>query len=280
MLNNLTNFANIIRERMVKKTLVPTDLIAVGRADENYDGGYRPIAISAQDLTTSLKSDRLVAGDREVVLTENGSTAELTFDAGTAVIQTSSSGADLYIRTLTGDDIILESGDDITLRGDVGAYDAEAEGGDINIYGGDGSNGDAANAGSGGDIRLQAGNAGSSISGTQGEGGVINISAGYTSASGLAGGDVNINAGYSADGITGDVNISGAFQWVFNTYKANIQFPAVTLATLPNAASVPGARAVIADSNVPAPGNFGATAATGGSAIVPVFSDGVNWLIG
>lgn len=50
MLNNLTNFASIIRDRMVKKVSVPTDLIALGRADKNYDGGYRPIAISAEDL--------------------------------------------------------------------------------------------------------------------------------------------------------------------------------------------------------------------------------------
>jgi hypothetical protein len=50
MLSNLTNFANIIRERMVKKVTVPTDLIALGRADASYDGGYRPIAISAGDL--------------------------------------------------------------------------------------------------------------------------------------------------------------------------------------------------------------------------------------
>jgi hypothetical protein len=50
MLNNLTNFASIIRDRMVKKETVPTDLIALGRADAGYDGGYRPIAISAKDL--------------------------------------------------------------------------------------------------------------------------------------------------------------------------------------------------------------------------------------
>lgn len=50
MLNNLTNFASIIRDRMVKKETVPTDLIALGRADANYDGGYRPIAINAGNL--------------------------------------------------------------------------------------------------------------------------------------------------------------------------------------------------------------------------------------
>jgi len=37
---------------------------------------------------------------------------------------------------------------------------------------------------------------------------------------------------------------------------------------------------MIADSSVAASGNFGAIAATGGANIVPVFSDGVDWLIG
>jgi hypothetical protein len=229
---------------------------------------------------TGAGSDKLVAGDREVTLTDNEGDAELTFNSGTAVIQTTGSGSDLYIRSLGGDDIFIESGDDVTLRGDKGTYDNESEGGDINVYAGDGSDGDSADAGSGGDIRIEAGDAGNSISGGQGEGGFVTIRAGYTTASGLPGADVSLIAGNSVDNISGDVIIQGNFAWIFNTYKASIQFPAVTLATLPNAAGVPGARAVIADSNLPAPGNFGAIAATGGSAIVPVFSDGVNWLIG
>lgn len=280
MLNNLTNFFNLIRGRQMKTTPEPEDLLILGTKDPRYEGGYKPTGITVSDFTSSLQPDRLVAGTREVVLTDNGGTAELTFDAGSAVIQTSSANADLYIRTLTGDDIILESGDDITLRGDEGAYDAETEGGDINIYAGDGSDGNSSDAGSGGDVRIEAGDAGNSVSGNQGEGGFITIRGGYTTANGLPGGDISLVSGSSVDNISGAVIITGNFTWEFNTYKANLLFPVVTLATLPNAAGVPGARAVIADSNVPAPGNFGAIAATGGSAVVPVFSDGVNWLIG
>ena len=280
MLNNLTNFFNLIRGRQMKTTPEPEDLIILGTRDSRYEGGYKPTGIKVSDFTSSLQPDRLVAGTREVVLTDLGYQAELTFDAGSAVIQTSSSGSDLYIRTLTGDDIFIESGDDITLRGDKGTFDAEAEGGDINIFAGDGSDADTNDAGSGGDVRIEAGDAGISTSGNQGEGGFITIRGGYTTANGLPGGDVSLVSGNSVDGISGDVVIQGNFTWTFNTYKANILFPVVTLATLPNAAGVPGARAVIADSNVPAPGNFGAIAATGGSAVVPVFSDGVNWLIG
>jgi hypothetical protein len=229
---------------------------------------------------TGAGSDKLVADTKEVVLTDDAGDATLTFSSGDAVIQTSGSGSDLYIRTLTGDDIRLESGDDILLQGDKGLYDDDVEGGDINIYAGDGSDGDSADAGSGGDIRIEAGDAGNSISGDQGEGGFVTIQAGYTTASSLPGGDISLISGSSVDGISGDVFISGNFTWEFSTRNATFLFPAVALATLPDANLVAGARAMINDSLVAAATNFGATAATGGSIIVPVFSDGTNWLIG
>jgi hypothetical protein len=278
---DILNFISWIKGGRQVTSVDPTKtLIPVGLKDDRRDDGYLAGAISVADLATSLGGDRLVAGTKEVVLTDDAGDATLTFSPGNAVIQTSSSGDDLFIRTLIGDDIILESGDDIILRGDQGLYDDEAEGGDINILAGDGSDGNAANAGDGGDIRIEAGDAGNSVSGSQGEGGFILIQAGYTTATGLPGGNINLEPGNSTDNISGRVNVNGVFQWSFNTSNASLRFPAVTLATLPSAASTPGARAVIADSNVPAPGNFGAIAATGGSAIVPVFSDGVNWLIG
>jgi hypothetical protein len=257
------------------KTLVP-----VAVKDDKRDDSYLACAITAQNLAASLDIDRLVAGTREVVLTDNAGTAELTFDSGTAVIQTSGIGSDLFIRTLTGDDIILESGDDIRLQGDKGTFDQIVEGGDINIFAGDGSDGNTQDAGGGGDIRIEAGDGGSSVSGLQASGGFITIEAGYTTEVGIAGGDININPGNSVSGIYGRVNISGFYQWLFNTNNATIFNPVVTLATLPSAGLVPGATAMINDSNVPALGNFGAIAATGGTDIVPVFSDGTNWLIG
>lgn len=278
---DILNFISWIKGgRQVTSVDPAKTLIPVGLKDNKRDDGYLAGAITVEDLSSQLTGDRLVAGDRQVVLTDIGGTAELTFDPGNAVIQTSSSGSDLYIKTLTGDDIIIQSGDDIRLEGDQGLYNDEAEGGDINLWAGPGSDGDIANAGSGGDINLQAGNGGISNSGNNGIGGTINLQGGYTQQVGLQGGDVSIYAGGSASNIFGDVVVAGLFVWTFNTNNAVILHPVVTLATLPNPAGVPGARAMIADSNVPAPGNFGAIAATGGSAIVPVFSDGVNWLIG
>jgi hypothetical protein len=278
---DILNFISWIRGgRQVTSVDPAKTLIPVGLKDPKRDDGYLAGAITVQDLSGQLGGDRLIAGTREVVLTDNAGDAELTFDAGTAVIQTSGSGSDLYIRTLGGDDIILESGDDIRLQGDKGLYDDEAEGGDINIYAGDGSDADTVTAGPGGDVRIEAGDAGASNSGPGNVGGFVTIQGGYTSEPGLPGGDINMYPGNSNSGISGNVNITGTFTWEFSTRNAVLKFPAVTLATLPSAASVPGAKAVIADSNLAAPGNFGAIAATGGSAIVPVFSDGVNWLIG
>jgi len=282
MWNNISNISSIITGKRLRKQLASDDLVVVALKDPNFDGKYKDGAITVADLSGQLGGDRLIAGNREVVLgiDDDNNDTTLTFSPGDVIIQTTGAGADLYIRSLGGDDIFIESGDDITLRGDQGTYDNESEGGDINIYAGDGSDGDTNDAGSGGDVRIEAGDAGNSISGNQGEGGFVTIQAGYTTSSGLPGGDINFYPGNSVDGIHGDVIIQGAFTWEFVTRNAILKFPAVTLATLPNPAGVPGARAMIADSNLPAPGNFGAIAATGGSAIVPVFSDGVNWLIG
>jgi hypothetical protein len=278
---DILNFISWIKGSRVVTSVDPAKtLIPVGLKDNRRDDGYLACAITAQNLAASLDIDRLVAGTREVVLTDNAGDAELTFDPGDAVIQTSGSGSDLYIRTLTGDDIILESGDDIRLQGDKGTFDQITEGGDINIFAGDGSDGNTQDAGDGGDIRIEAGGAGSSISGLQSSGGIVNIIGGYSTATGISGGDVNIYTGGSASNIYGNLVIQGFYIWRFYTNEGTLVFPTVTLATLPNPVLVPGARAMVTDSNVTASGNFGAIVAAGGTDIVPVFSDGVNWLIG
>jgi len=53
-----------------------------------------------------------------------------------------------------------------------------------------------------------------------------------------------------------------------------------TVAALPTASSNTGVRYMVSDSTVAASGNFGATVAGSGSNVVPVFSDGTNWVIG
>lgn len=54
MLNNLTNFFNLIRGRKIKKTLANSDLIAIGVRDDRFDGNYQPSAIKYEDLQTQV----------------------------------------------------------------------------------------------------------------------------------------------------------------------------------------------------------------------------------
>jgi hypothetical protein len=58
MLNNLTNFFNLIAGRKIKTstTIVDTDLITLGTRDPNYGGGYQPTAISYGEFVNSLSA--------------------------------------------------------------------------------------------------------------------------------------------------------------------------------------------------------------------------------
>ena len=61
----------------------------------------------------------------------------------------------------------------------------------------------------------------------------------------------------------------------------NAQFKRYAVADLPAAsAAIAGTRAAVSDSNVAYTAGIGATVAAGGAFIVPVFCNGVNWLIG
>lgn len=50
MLNNLTNFFNLITNKMIKKVPEATDLIALGTRDQKYYGNYKPTGILYEDL--------------------------------------------------------------------------------------------------------------------------------------------------------------------------------------------------------------------------------------
>ena len=134
---------------------------------------------------------------------------------------------------------------------------------------------------------MYAGNSGIDDSLGQNLGGFIAMTAGR----GSLGGDVFITAGTSVDVITGGaVQISGGSggpnvgnvtinSFVFNFNNKTQLFPLATLSQL-GIAGTAGRRAMINNSTVSASGNFGAIAVAGGSNVVPVFSNGVNWLIG
>ena len=81
-----------------------------------------------------------------------------------------------------------------------------------------------------------------------------------------------------ADGL---IDLGGPTAKFKNLYlSGGVQQSPVTVSNLPAAASSTGYRYMVSDSTVAASGNFGATVAGSGSNVVPVFSDGTNWLIG
>lgn len=57
MLNNLTNFFNLIRSKRIKQALEPGDLIAVGTQVSRRVGEYKPTAIQYKDLLDQLSTE-------------------------------------------------------------------------------------------------------------------------------------------------------------------------------------------------------------------------------
>lgn len=57
MLNNLTNFFNLITHKMIKKVPEATDLVALGTKDQSYNGKYKPTGILYADLKKDILSD-------------------------------------------------------------------------------------------------------------------------------------------------------------------------------------------------------------------------------
>ena len=57
MLNNLTNFFNLIAGKLIKKKPVDTDLIPLGTKNPNFGGGYRPTGITYADLKADILAD-------------------------------------------------------------------------------------------------------------------------------------------------------------------------------------------------------------------------------
>jgi hypothetical protein len=54
MLNNLTNFWNIITTKMIKKVPEASDLISLGTRDSRYGGKYKSTAITVADFVNSI----------------------------------------------------------------------------------------------------------------------------------------------------------------------------------------------------------------------------------
>jgi hypothetical protein len=98
--------------------------------------------------------------------------------------------------------------------------------------------------------------------------GFASVNAGNLSASGNVTGGNLITAGSGGDIVMSGGDITGARRVI------------TTPTALANLTAVAGGRAFINNGNLTAAGNFGAQIGSGGSNVVPVWSDGTNWYIG
>jgi hypothetical protein len=100
-----------------------------------------------------------------------------------------------------------------------------------------------------------------------------------TSDAGVIPGELYLVAGTNYnDGAKGNVIVGPYGKQTKFKPEGITESPVLTIATLP--APVAGGKAFISDSSLPAAGNFGQIAITGGSIVVPVWSDGLDWRIG
>lgn len=269
---DILNFISWIKNSKLVSSVDPNKtLVPLGVKNDRRDDSYVPVTMTVQDLANQIggSTDRLTANTTQLVLDPSGN---LTLNTGDLTIATD---------PLAGDDIVVRATDRITIQAGDKLLNNENTGGHAYLYAGDGSFSDGtANAGDGGNARVYAGDAGTSAAGGQGFGGTVRVRGGYTTETGSTGGEVYVQGGGSADNIEGNVVIGSLNSFVFNPNTKCFYFPTAFLTDLGSASGLPGAKAIITDSTVAASGNFGAIAVGGGGNVVPVFSDGVDWLIG
>lgn len=99
MLNNLTNFYNLIRGRMLRTstTIAPTDIIPLGVVNPNYGGGYAPSAITVEDLASAVQPSTPTL--QEVLDNNHDLVGENNFqgsNAGTGVVEASGTNVNAF----------------------------------------------------------------------------------------------------------------------------------------------------------------------------------------
>jgi|688.fasta_scaffold184063_2 hypothetical protein len=100
MLNNLTNFFNIIVSKRIKTQLAPSDLIAIGTKQSLAFGHYTPTAIQFSNLQTQLGGLQTVAVDG-VTITGNGTPTS-------PLVSTGGSGPIPIVGSLVGGGIVID----------------------------------------------------------------------------------------------------------------------------------------------------------------------------
>jgi hypothetical protein len=128
MLNNLTNFFNLIAGKRVKTTANPDDLITLGVRDPRTPGIYQPAAIKVSDLL-STSGVTSVTGTAPVV-SSGGSTPAISMPAATTLVSGHLTSTDF--NTFNNKQAALVSGTNIkTINGNtlLGSGDLTISGG-------------------------------------------------------------------------------------------------------------------------------------------------------
>jgi hypothetical protein len=147
MLNNLTNFFNLIRGRKIKAIPSDSDLIPLGTRDSRYDGSYQPTGITVEDFVQAVGEPSVVftqgVVDPQVQATmsplwgtitnSNGDVYDKYRIQGVATLTGNSSYAYL-IGVVVGSDNLLRVKEDTTiLATDTIVYDTVASAMNFNV---------------------------------------------------------------------------------------------------------------------------------------------------
>ena len=133
MLNNLTNFFNLIRGRKIKAIPSDSDLIPLGTRDSRYDGSYQPTGITVEDFVQAV-------GEPSVVFTEGVVDPQVQATMSPLWGTITNSNGDVYdkyriqgVATLTGNSsyayligVVVGSDNILRVKEDTTVYDTVA----------------------------------------------------------------------------------------------------------------------------------------------------------
>lgn len=123
MLQNLTNFFNLIKSRKIKTELKDNDLIAVGTRDITWGGNYQPTAITYQDLAAQIGSTggiSLSSAGGSYTLVNNGTAPSLAvkgLSAGSDISISSTATAITITNSKPDQTVVLNEGTGIDVTG-------------------------------------------------------------------------------------------------------------------------------------------------------------------
>ena len=86
MLNNITNFFNLIATKKVKTQLDATDLLAIGTKDPRFTGNYQPTLIKYSDLASQILAGPITVGVTSIA---SGAVGRLLFEGTGNVLEES-----------------------------------------------------------------------------------------------------------------------------------------------------------------------------------------------